>query len=213
MKKRRKKNRSILKPLILGLVILVLGFAYINIKYPIGYTSLIKEYSNKYNLDPFLVAAIINVESSYDKDAISPKSAKGLMQISPQTGQWIGEELALSDYSEEKLFLPEINIMMGTWYLNRLSRQYEDNLDHVLIAYNAGSGNLKKWLENEEYCQDGENISKIPFKETEEYLVKVRHNIRIYKVLYKNKFDKLESDDFYLGLANNMRSIIKQIIK
>lgn len=213
MKKRRKKNRSILKPLILGLVILVLGFAYINIKYPIGYTSLIKEYSNKYNLDPFLVAAIINVESSYDKDAISPKSAKGLMQISPQTGQWIGEELALSDYSEEKLFLPEINIMMGTWYLNRLSRQYEDNLDHVLIAYNAGSGNLKKWLENEEYCKDGENISKIPFKETEEYLVKVRHNIRIYKVLYKNKFDKLESDDFYLGLANNMRSIIKQIIK
>lgn len=192
---------------------MVLGFAYINIKYPIGYTSLIKEYSNKYNLDPFLVAAIINVESSYDKDAISPKSAKGLMQISPQTGQWIGEELALSDYSEEKLFLPEINIMMGTWYLNRLSRQYEDNLDHVLIAYNAGSGNLKKWLENEEYCQDGENISKIPFKETEEYLVKVRHNIRIYKVLYKNKFDKLESDDFYLGLANNMRSIIKQIIK
>ena len=117
MKKRRKKNRSILKPLILGLVILVLGFAYINIKYPIGYTSLIKEYSNKYNLDPFLVAAIINVESSYDKDAVSPKSAKGLMQISPQTGQWIGEELALSDYSEEKLFLPEINIMMGTWYL------------------------------------------------------------------------------------------------
>lgn len=182
-------------------------------KYPVGYNSTINRYAKQYDLDPYLIASIINVESSYNKKAVSPKSAKGLMQIGPQTGKWASEELDIEDYSEEMLFQPEINIMIGSWYLDRLKNEFNDDLDHILIAYNAGSGNLNKWLENEEYCQDGKNILNIPFKETEEYLVKVKHNYKIYSTIYKDYFNNTEQEKFYINLANNIRNMIEQLIK
>ncbi len=71
------------------------------ITYPLGYLDLIKKYSKEYNVDPYLVAAIINVESRYDKEAISSKKARGLMQISPTTGEWAAQELAIEDFTLE----------------------------------------------------------------------------------------------------------------
>lgn len=208
-----KKIKRAIKFMILLVIVFGLGLIYFNIKYPVGYSSTIREYAIKYNLDPYLIASIINVESSYDKEAISPKSAKGLMQISPQTGKWASEELNIEDYSEEKLFQPEINIMIGSWYLDRLKKEFSDNLDHILMAYNAGSGNLNKWLENDEYCQDGENVFNIPFEETEKYLVKVKHNYKVYSTIYKKYFGEAGGGDFYIDLANNMRNMIKQLTK
>jgi peptidoglycan lytic transglycosylase len=208
-----KKIKRAIKFAVFLLIVFCLGFIYFNIKYPVGYNSTIKEYANEYNLDPYLIASIINVESSYDKEAISPKSAKGLMQISPQTGKWASEELNIEDYSEEKLFQPKTNIMIGTWYLDRLKKEFNNNLDHILIAYNAGSGNLNKWLKNEEYCQDGENILNIPFEETEQYLIKVKHNYKVYSTVYKKYFDNTDEEKFYIDLANSMRNIIKQLTK
>lgn len=217
MKSRKKKKTGSLKKRIRAIIflfiILGLGFLYLNMKYPIGYNSTIKKYAKQYDLDPYLIASIINVESSYNKEAISPKSARGLMQIGPQTGQWASEEIGIEDYSEDKLFDPEINIMIGSWYLDRLKSEFDDNLDHVLIAYNAGSGNLKKWLENEEYCKDGENLINIPFEETRNYLIKVKRNYKIYSTVYKSYFNKLEEDNLYVDLANNMRNVIKGFVK
>lgn len=201
------------KYIIVILVALSLGFIYLNMKYPIGYNSTIQKYSKEYNLDPYLIASIINVESSYDKDAISPKSAKGLMQISPQTGQWASEELNIEDYSEDKLFQPEINIRIGSWYLDRLKTEFNDDLDLILIAYNAGSGNLSKWLDNEEYSENGRSITNIPFKETEDYLVRVKKNYKIYSTFYKDYFKNTEEDSLYISVVNNLRNIIKKLIK
>src|SRR5699024_5585468 len=114
---------------------------------------------------PYLIASIINVESRYDKLAVSHKEAKGLMQISPQTGQWASEVLEIKNYSEQDLFEPDLNIQIGTWYINRLLDEFNGNMDLVLAAYNAGSGNVSKWISDEEYCSDGINLDKIPFKE------------------------------------------------
>lgn len=208
-----KKLKRIIKIIIFLIVILILGFVYLNMKYPVGYNSTIKKYAKQYDLDPYLIASIINVESSYDKQAISPKAARGLMQISSQTGKWASEELNIEDYSEELLFQPETNIMIGSWYLDRLKSEFDSDLDHVLIAYNAGSGNLNKWLQNEEYCQDGKNISNIPFEETEKYLVKVKHNYKIYSTIYKTYFNDTEQDNIYVEISNYMRNIIKQFVK
>lgn len=213
MKRKKSKIKKAIKFIILLLILFCVAFVYLNTKYPVGYNSTISKYADKYNLDPYLIASIINVESSYDKDALSPKSAKGLMQISPKTGEWGSIELNIEDYSEDKLFQPEINIMIGTWYLDRLNKEFNDNLDHVLIAYNAGSGNLKKWLENKEYSQDGKNILIIPFEETEKYLVKVKHNYKIYSTVHKKYYDDTYGDNFYIGLTNNIRNAIKQIKK
>ncbi|NLY86634.1 MAG: lytic transglycosylase domain-containing protein [Tissierellia bacterium] len=194
------------------LILLGAGLSYLAIKYPIGYESIIVRYSNEYNVDPYLVASIINVESKYDTNAISNKEARGLMQISPQTGKWASEVLRIDDYSVDDLFDPEINIKIGTWYLSVLLKEFNGNINLVLAAYNAGSGNVNKWLNNTEYSIDGNSLSNIPFKETEDYLERVKDSYRIYSTVYKSYIINSTNDNyFYIKLINNIRKMIKTV--
>lgn len=71
------------------------------------------------------------------------------------------------------IFDPETNIRLGCWYLSKLYKEF-GKLDLVIAAYNGGSGNVKKWLENNEYSKDGENLHDIPFKQTSKYVEKVK---------------------------------------
>lgn len=177
--------------------------------YPLDYTDYINKYAKEYDVDPLLVSAIINVESKYDKDAVSAKDARGLMQIGPTTGQWAGQELNIENYNENMLFIPEINIRIGTWYLAKLENEFGDNLDLVLAAYNGGSGNVQKWRLDPAYSKDGINLDKIPFKETEDYLVKVKSNLRIYNLVYNNKISNSEKfGNGYLKIMNKIRQYI-----
>ena len=109
-----RNNKKIFQFIIFLSFILVIGFFYVNIRYPLCYKDIVIEKSEEYNLDPFLVASIINVESSCNPDAISVKQAKGLMQISSQTGNWASEVLDIEDYEEEMLGQPEANIKIGS---------------------------------------------------------------------------------------------------
>ena len=179
-----------------------------------SYKKSISIYSKQFNVDPYLVAAIINVESSYDKMAISNKEARGLMQISPTTGQWAAEDLAIENFSLDLLFEPETNIMIGTWYLNMLSKEFDHNIQLVLAAYNGGSGNVTKWLENDEYCEDGINLKVIPFKETRDYVEKVLKNYKIYKILYKDEFDKTstQEESYFIVMIHNFKKILKGLL-
>lgn len=211
-------NSKILKLLIiiiiLFVIIIVAKTIYLTIKYPILYTNFIKEYSNQFNVDPYLVAAIINVESSYDKKAMSNKEARGLMQISKTTGEWAGKELSIENFNLELLFQPETNIMIGAWYLNKLSEEFNGNTQLILAAYNGGSGNVTKWLKDERYCEDGVYLKKIPFQETEDYVVKVLKNYDIYKSLYKDQFDKPSEDgeSYLIVIVHNLKKVFKNLI-
>ncbi|NMB27814.1 MAG: lytic transglycosylase domain-containing protein [Tissierellia bacterium] len=179
-----------------------------------SYRNSINIYSKQFNVDPYLVAAIINVESSYDKTAISNKEARGLMQISPTTGQWAAEDLSIEDFSLDLLFEPEINIMIGTWYLNMLSDEFDHNIQLILAAYNGGSGNVRKWLENDEYCEDGIYLKKIPFKETRDYVEKVLKNYKVYKILYRDEFDRLSTkeESYFIVMIHNFKKIVKGLL-
>ncbi len=180
--------------------------------YPLDYVEYIKKYSVEYDIDPLLVASIINVESKYKKDAVSHKDARGLMQIGPTTGNWAGEELDIENYNENMLFIPEINIRIGTWYLAKLNSEFGDNLDLILAAYNAGSGNVQKWISDPIYSEDGINLDKIPFKETAEYLIKVRANLRIYNLVYNNKLSNSEGfGTRYFDFMNGVRMYLFNI--
>lgn len=191
---------------------LVLGLV-ISFVFPIGYKDYINKYSKQYDIDPFLVAAVINVESKFNKEAISQKEARGLMQITPQTGEWAAGELGISNFSRELLFEPEVNIRIGIWYLNQLKQEFNNDIKLVLTAYNAGSGNVNKWLEDKNYSKDGINISKIPFKETEDYLERVNFNYKVYSIIYKSHMEKPDSmNSLYTDVIISIRTFLRDTL-
>lgn len=209
---RKRRSGRLLSKIIILLIILVLALSAITILFPLEYVDHINKYSKEYDVDPLLIAAVINVESKYRKDAVSPKDARGLMQIGPTTGRWAGEELNIANYNENMLFIPEINIRIGSWYLSRLKTEFGDNLDLILAAYNAGSGNVQKWRLDDLYSKDGINLDNIPFKETAQYLVRVKSNLRIYNLVYNNRISN--SNDLglkYFGMMNKIRKNLLNI--
>lgn len=153
--------------------------------YPLKYEELILRYASEYRLDPYLVCAVIWVESKFNEAATSHKGARGLMQVIPSTGRWAAEKLGIEGYSDDSLYDPAVNIRIGCWYLDRLRNHFKGNLDLALAAYNGGSGNVEKWLEDPRYNKDGEGLDDIPFKETRDFVARVWSAYDKYKQLYR----------------------------
>lgn len=150
--------------------------------YALVYAQEIKQNADEFALSRYLVAAVIHCESGNDKDARSRRGALGLMQIMPETGAWIAEQIGVENYAEAMLLDPASNIRFGCWYLKYLSGRYDDSTK-VLAAYNAGPGNVQKWLQNPEYASEGK-LMNIPFPETKNYVEKVGYACQKYEELY-----------------------------
>lgn len=171
-------------PLIIIILIIILAKICITIVYPFKYRNIVEENAEKYNLDPYLVAAVIKTESSFAADARSHKNAVGLMQITEETALDIAKEMKIKDYDPSILKDPESNIAIGCWYLKDLKGEFNDDIDLVLAAYNGGRGNVQKWLKDNRYSKDGRTLDYIPFAETDKYVKKVKVNFKIYKFIY-----------------------------
>ncbi len=139
--------------------------------YPLKHEQIIWDYSEKYDLDPYLVLSIIKIESKFDNQAVSRKGALGLMQLMPETAYWIAETKGFT-LEDKDLTDPTKNIALGTWYLDHLIKSFDSEIVAV-AAYNAGRGNVQKWLDNGLWDGTLKNASQIPFKETREYVLKV----------------------------------------
>jgi Soluble lytic murein transglycosylase and related regulatory proteins (some contain LysM/invasin domains) len=122
--------------------------------YPLKYESYITSYSKANNVDPYLIMAMIKTESRYDRNAVSEQGAIGLMQLTESTAGWIAEKIGVTEYQTDKLYDPEINIKMGTWYYNNLKEEFGTS-ELALAAYNAGRGNVKEWLSSDKISKDG----------------------------------------------------------
>ena len=155
--------------------------------YPLKYLEIVEKNAETYGLDAVFICSVIHAESRFNKDAVSKKGASGLMQISKITADWAAEELHINNYNYKNIHDPEINILIGCWYLNKLNAQFDGVTDTVLAAYNAGSGNVSGWLTLPEYSSDGKNLYNVPFGETREYIKKVNENLKIYGFLIKLK--------------------------
>lgn len=151
--------------------------------YPLRYTEYVNQYSEKYQLEPALVYAVIRSESNFDMDAKSHSGALGLMQLMPDTFQWLQKKEGGS-YSEEDLFRPEINIRYGCEYLSMMLKKYKVRRT-AICAYNAGSGKVDNWLKDPAYSSDGVNLKSIPYKETRNYADEVENSYEKYKKLYQ----------------------------
>lgn len=148
--------------------------------YPAYYTDEIKRYSTMYDLSEHLVMAVISTESKFDKGAVSSKEAKGLMQLREETAKWCMEEFKI-DACGRDIYNPELNIELGCAYLKYLTDKFGQNKQNALAAYNAGEGNVKKWLDGK---AAGAHLDNIPFGETEKYIEMVEKRERIYRFLY-----------------------------
>ena len=184
----------IVKVVLIFVFLIFAIYVGISLLYPVTYKEYILDSSENYTLDPKLILAVIKTESNFDPQAVSSKGAKGLMQISDSTGIWGSEVLDINDFSINSLYNPEINIKIGAWYLRLLMDQYKDT-DTALAAYNGGSGNVSRWLQNPQYSSDGISLENIPFPETKIYVEKVNSNYKYYDLIYG---DKLANQDSFI---------------
>lgn len=184
MKWLRKKRVLLL--LFVGFTgILFLSTNWMSWFYPIYYKAEIREHSITYDMDPFLVAAIIRVETNYKTGRESKKGALGLMQLMPDTAKWALEKAKLPDVSLQQLKRePSANIELGTWYLSSLSRQFDGNRTAVIAAYNAGPGKVKSWLEKGNWDGTAASVKDIPFGETRHYVQRVIYYYDQYTEIY-----------------------------
>ena len=168
------------------LIVIAFGFKLIvtNYLFPFKHKEVILKYSEEYNLDPYLVLAVIKAESKFNADARSSKDAMGLMQITEDTADWVAQEMGLTDYTVDKLYEEEYNIKMGCWYLNNLREEFGDE-ELFIAAYNAGRGHVGEWLKDSKYSQDGQTLTYIPFAETKKYVDRVESYSKIYKFIYE----------------------------
>lgn len=144
------------------------------------YSESVEKYALEYSLDPNFVYAIISTESSFRPNVMSKAGACGLMQLMPETASRLNKTYKLG-IDETNLFDVDTNIHLGCCYLRFLFDLF-DNTDLVICSYNAGEQNVKEWLEK--YSSDGKTLNKIPYKETSNYLRKVKTRYEIYKILY-----------------------------
>ena len=121
--------------------------------------SLVRETAAEYGLNPPLVAAVIYTESKYNASAVSSAGAMGLMQIMPETGEWIAHKLDWP-FTDETLFDPRANARLGAWYLRFLLDRYDGRVQNAIAAYHAGQGSVDAWLEDARYSSDGLTLER-----------------------------------------------------
>jgi soluble lytic murein transglycosylase len=156
--------------------------------FPFPYQQLIFDWSAKRQLNPFLVTALIRQESRFEKEIKSPVGATGLMQVMPSTGEWIAPQIGLKEYS---LTDPSDNVNMGTWYFDHTHKTYNNNSALAVASYNAGPGNVAKWLTEFNNADPDLFVEKIPFAETKGYVESVFGNYWNYLRIYDPDVIKL----------------------
>lgn len=153
--------------------------------YPLQYEEKITEAAQTYGVDPYLVAAVIRTESSWDPEAESSRGALGLMQLMPSTAEDIVAKGLVdgSEYSVDNLLDPETNIEFGCSYLAYLLSYFNGATDKAIAAYNAGMGNVDEWAQQDDMLHNA-----ITFPETQAYLVRVNMAQTRYRELYPDAF-------------------------
>ncbi len=151
--------------------------------FPLDHWDLIRKYAAAHRLDPFLMAALMCQESTFQADVRSPANAWGLMQILPSTGRRYAQRLGIRPFTTARLTSPEVNIRIGMAYFADLRDQF-DHLADALAAYNAGENRVVRWRAERPDIPLAEFIDDIPFPETQHYVKRVLGTAEDYRLLY-----------------------------
>lgn len=146
--------------------------------YPLYYKDEVNLYSEKYNVNPYLMISLIREESFFNAEAVSSTGARGLMQLMPSTA-------LLMDPSGGNLFRGEYNISLGVKYFAHLMEIFNGNAPLCVLAYNSGPGSVKKWLNNSNGGDFDEFVENVPYPETANYIKKVYASYWVYMNIYE----------------------------
>ncbi len=160
-----------------------IGDAVRQITLPLRHEDIIRQQASEKGLDPALVAAVIYEESRF-RDQTSHAGARGLMQITPDTADFIAQDSGGTAFTQADLATPQINISYGTYYLRYLLRQYDGNETLAVAAYNAGETNVNRWIEDAGGLDGFDASEDIPFPETRHYVENVRERKGEYREHY-----------------------------
>lgn len=172
-----KKKKVLFLPIVCAILIIVLGLTLLYGFFPAPYREAVDKAAERFGVDRTLIYAVIKAESNFDPSAVSHAGAKGLAQITDSTAQYVAEMIGV-EYGSAGSFDEEMNISLSAAYLRYLLQKYDGDLRRATAAYNAGEGNVDKWLAEDRELKD------IPFAETKKYVRKVSLYQRIYSILY-----------------------------
>lgn len=196
MSRRRRRNTA----LAVAALAVIAAFAgptlYHRIVHPLKYESAIARAGARYEVDPYLIAAVINAESGFDRTGVSKKGAIGLMQLMPATAEEARRSSRKTTSvpspveNPETLKDPEVNIELGTHHLGKLIDRYEEP-EWALAAYNAGATNADKWRRE---ATSSESLDSIGYPATRSYVAKVLRERTEYRRLYPDAFDSAPAE-------------------
>lgn len=152
---------------------------------PIAYGEEIAAAASEHDLDVHLVLAVVKAESGFRRDAQSSVGAIGLMQLMPETAQWIVGRDDWSGPSAPDLVEPTDNLALGCYYLRFLMDMYDDDLIAALAAYNAGQGVVNGWLSSKgDDSRKSLTLTDIPFPDTRDFVRRVTEYRELYARIY-----------------------------
>ncbi len=192
MKKNKYKTLAIAAAFVVFFAVMcsVFNTGY-RIAYPIKCRELVEKYSAEYGLEPELLFAVIRTESGFDPNAVSSADARGLMQMTPDTFDWLKLKLN-EDLPTEALFDEETAIRYGGYFLHILLEEF-NNTDTAIAAYHAGRGKVNEWLDDREISPDGVVLKRIPYKDTEYYVHKIEKAVEAYKKIYEPETERIDT--------------------
>ncbi|PAP78310.1 hypothetical protein BSZ37_18700 [Rubrivirga marina] len=156
----------------------------LRILYPFPFRRMIAAEATARGIDPFVAAALIRQESQFSERATSYVGARGLMQLMPATARTLAAEEGIEPWDPELLYLPEVNVHLGTRYVGQQVAAYDGALPAVFGAYNAGPHQVDQWRTFPEFGDDALFTERIPFRETRDYVKILTRNRAIYEGLY-----------------------------
>lgn len=150
---------------------------------PLDHQDIIRQQASEKRLDPALIAAVIYAETKFDPRP-SPAGAQGLMQIMPQTAEFLARNSGATSFTVADLGKPQVNIAYGSYLLRYLLDHYGGNKVLALAAYNAGEANVDRWVATARAHGGRLTVDQIPFPETRAYVTKVLRAQHDYRTKY-----------------------------
>ena len=156
--------------------------------YPTPYEELVAGYAGAYQLDPLLVYAFMRTESSFDPLAQSNVDARGLLQITEITFDWLKPRAGADpNLVFEDLYDPETSIFLGSYYISRCLARYGGDISTAAAAYHSGWGTVDKLLADPAYSQDGKTLDVFPYTQMNHYVAKITRAYAKYQEIYRTE--------------------------